>query len=129
LPLASPTRDFLLLRTWSVLAADLSPDGTQALSAGEDGVGILWNVATGEELGRFTSHPRDAIFPGVTFSPNGNTAFSVGGSMLRGDGRAIQWRIAEPDVTELIDWIYANRYVRDLTCAERVRFAVGQPCE
>jgi len=104
---------------WSL---DVSPDGRYLISSSEDGVIILWDFETGEEVRRFKGHT--ALVPGVVFGPNGQTAFSV--SL---DGALIEWQIADLPLDELLDWIGANRYVRDLTCEERVQYRVEPYCK
>jgi WD40 repeat protein/DNA-binding SARP family transcriptional activator len=104
-----------------VWGLDVSPDGRYIISSSEDGTVILWNLQTGEELRRFSGHT--AWVPDVVFSPDGQTAFSV--SL---DGTFIQWQIADQPLDELIGWVHANRYVRDLNCDERVQYRVEPPC-
>jgi WD40 repeat protein len=104
---------------WSV---DVSPDGRYALSGSMDGAIILWDFETAEELRRFSGHTE--IVPGLVFSPDGQTAFSVST-----DGALIEWRISDLPLDELIDWTYANRYVRDLTCEERAQYRVEPLCD
>jgi len=104
---------------WSL---DVSPDGRYVISGSEDGTVILWNFETGEELRRFSGHT--ALVPDVVFSPDSQTAFSV--SL---DGTLIQWQIADQPLDELIEWIHANRYVRELTCDERAQYRVEPLCE
>ena len=104
-----------------VWGLDISPDGRYVISGAEDGAVILWNFATGQELRRFTGHM--AWVPDVIFNPDGQTAFSV--SL---DGALIQWQIADQPLDELIGWIRANRYVRELTCDERAQYRVEPLC-
>lgn len=104
---------------WSL---DVSPDGRYLLSGSEDGTVILWDFETGEELRRFKGHT--ALVPGLVFSPDGQTAFSV--SL---DGALIEWQIADLPLDELLAWIHANRYVRDLSCEERAQYRVEPYCE
>jgi WD40 repeat protein/DNA-binding SARP family transcriptional activator len=104
---------------WSL---DVSPDGRYLISSSEDGVVILWDFETGEEVRRFKGHT--ALVPGVVFSPNGQTAFSV--SL---DGALIEWQIADLPLNEMLVWIHANRYVRELTCEERVQYRVEPLCK
>ncbi|MDY6878333.1 MAG: BTAD domain-containing putative transcriptional regulator [Chloroflexota bacterium] len=104
-----------------VWGLDISPDGHYVLSSSEDGVVILWDFETGEELRRFRAHTGWAV--DVAFSPDSQMAFSVGF-----DGALIQWQVADPSLDELRDWIQANRYVRELTCDERVQYRVEPLC-
>ena len=104
---------------WSL---DVSPDGRHILSGGKDQTVILWDFETGEELRRFSGHTELVL--GLVFSPDGQTVFSV--SL---DGALIEWQIAALSLGELIEWTHANRYVRDLTCDERVQYRVEPPCD
>jgi WD40 repeat protein len=104
---------------WSV---EVSPDGQYALSGSMDGAIILWDFETAGELRRFSGHTQ--VVTDVAFSPDGETAFSV--SL---DGALIEWQIADLPLEELIDWTYANRYVRDLTCEERAQYRVEPLCD
>jgi WD40 repeat protein len=64
----------------------LSPDGRRAISGG-DGVVVLWDVETGEELKRLTGHAGQVWC--VAFSPDGQRALS--GSQ---DGTVRLWNVA-----------------------------------
>jgi WD40 repeat protein len=104
---------------WSV---DVSPDGRYILSGSMDGEIILWDFETAAELRRFRGHTE--LVTELVFSPDGQTAFSV--SL---DGALIEWRISALPLNEMIDWTYANRYVRELTCEEREKYRVEPLCE
>jgi WD40 repeat protein len=106
----------------NVWGLDISPDGGYAISSSEDSTVILWDFETGELLHRFTGHT--GWVSDVTFSPDGQTAFSSGF-----DGALIEWQVGDPPLEELITWVQANRYVRDLTCDERARYRVEPLCE
>jgi len=103
---------------WSL---DVSPDGRYVLSGEDDGTIILWDFEMGEELRRFSGHT--ALVPGVVFGPDGQTAFSVSV-----DGALIEWQVADQPLDELIEWIRANRYVRELACDERTQYRVEPLC-
>jgi WD40 repeat protein/DNA-binding SARP family transcriptional activator len=104
-----------------VLSVDVSPDGRYVLSGSMDGDVILWDFETAEELRRFRGHT-EGVFD-LVFSPDGQVAYSVAL-----DGALIEWQIADPSLDELRDWIHANRYVRELTCAERAEYRVEPLC-
>ena len=114
-------RRYLGHDSW-VWSLDVSTDGRYLLSGSEDGAIILWDFETGEELRRFKGHT--ALVLGLVFSPDGQTAFSI--SL---DGALIEWQISDLPLDELIDWTYANRYIRELTCEEREKYRVEPLCE
>jgi WD40 repeat protein len=99
-----------------------NPDGDIVLSSGWDGTLALWDLQTGRELHRFRGHDTDFIFD-VAISPDGQTALSCGT-----DQTIIQWQLDIPSLEELIDWITANRYVRDLSCYERDLYQIEPLC-
>jgi len=41
----------------------------------------------------------------------------------------IQWQLATPTGDQLLKWITDNRYVRDLTCAERENYRIEPLCD
>jgi WD40 repeat protein/DNA-binding SARP family transcriptional activator len=69
----------------------LSPSGLIAISGGDDGKVILWDVRTGEEIWRFEGH--SGAVRAVDISPDGLTAISGGlsGKSLREPGMLIHW--------------------------------------
>lgn len=111
----------LLGHTGIIQGVDFSPDGKMALSASWDKTVRLWNLETGEEMMRFEGHTDRAR--SVIFSADGQTAFSAGW-----DGTIRQWMMPLSGQA-LIDWVLENRYVRELTCAEREQYRVEPLCE
>lgn len=112
------SRHTLRGHTDTVVDGAFSPDGKTLLSASYDHTLILWDVATGERL-RIFSDP--SIIMSVAFSPDGKTALS--GTQ---DGRLTVWRIDPLD--QLIEWTFANRYVREFTCNERNEYNLEPRC-
>jgi WD40 repeat protein/energy-coupling factor transporter ATP-binding protein EcfA2 len=106
--------------TSAVTSVALSPDGRTVLSGSDDFSIRLWDIETGTEIGRLTGHGQQVR--GVTFRPDGRTAVS-----RSWDNTIRLWQIRPPD--ELIEWTYANRYVRELTCAERRQYGVEPFCD
>lgn len=70
---------------------------------------ILWDFATGGILRHFRAYTN---WGNVIFGPDEQTVCSVTGSAADG---IIERRIADMSLSELTEWTYANRYVRDLT--------------
>jgi hypothetical protein len=54
-----------------------STDGRHALSGGMDGTSLLWEVATGREVRRFSGSGPDKPVGSVAFSPDGRQALTV----------------------------------------------------
>jgi len=100
----------------------ISPDWKYILAGSDNNEIILWDFNTGQELYDLYVHPQTVY--SVGFSPDSKTAFSVSS-----DGLLVQWNISEKSLQEWIDWIYANRYVRPLTCAEKIQFRIESTCQ
>lgn len=100
----------------------ISPDWRYILAGSDNNEVILWDLNTGQELYKLTVHPQTVY--SVAFSPDSETAFSVSN-----DGLLVQWNISEKSIQEWIDWIHTNRYVRSLTCAEKVQFRIESACQ
>jgi WD40 repeat protein len=96
------------------IVAAISPDGRYVLSGDLNGEVILWDFSTGEQLGR--ENLQNMVFS-VAFSPDSKTAYAASV-----DGKLIQWSIVEQSLPELLEWIKENRYVRDLTNAEKLQY-------
>lgn len=81
---------------------------------------LLWDVATGEPYRRYTSAPNPV--DALDLSADGRTLLA--GSY---NGSAWLWRI--DNLTELIDWTHANRYVPELTCEQRELYRIEPLCK
>jgi WD40 repeat protein len=104
---------------WSL---DISPDGKKILAGTSAGEVILWDFETAEVLFSIQAHQQNVL--DVAFSPDGKHGYSVSG-----DNVMVELKIADPSLTELLDWINANRYVRRLTCEERQQYRVEPLCQ
>jgi hypothetical protein len=103
-----------------VTSVAFSPDGKTALSGSYDTTLIWWDVSSAQPLRTFTGHSN--IVTSVALSPDGKTALS--GSA---DQTLMLWRIDSLD--GLIQWIYANRVVPELTCSQRHIYNVQPLCD
>jgi WD40 repeat protein len=99
----------------------INSDGKYVLAGSMDGEVILWDYSNGAELRRINA--LQGVYS-VVFSPDGRDAYAAAV-----DGRLIQWHIAEKSLSELLDWIHANRYIRELTCEERKQYQVEPLCK
>jgi WD40 repeat protein/DNA-binding SARP family transcriptional activator len=116
----SPIRSFLG-HSGGIKRVALSPDRRLALTASRDKTMILWDVQSGEPLRRYAGHS-DQLRT-VAWHPGGKEALTGGN-----DNQAIRWRI-DADLPAFLAWVEQNRYVRELTCAERQAYHVEPPCE
>jgi WD40 repeat protein/serine/threonine protein kinase len=105
----------------AVFGAAFSPDGKMALTGSADLTIRLWDVATGSEIREFDGHTNWVL--SVVFSPDGH--FILSGAE---DNTARTWHMART-LDELIAWARDNRYVPELSCAEREQYRVEPLCE
>lgn len=103
--------------TGNTFGIAFSDDATIMLTTSSDTTVRMWEMATGEELNRFDNHT-DWVQE-VLFSPDQTFAISAGQ-----DNTLRQWLIART-TNELVTWAQANRYIRDLTCAERETYRLS----
>lgn len=98
----------------------VSPNGRHVVSVGADRLVILWDLQTGEKLRSFKGHRQRGVV--VAFSPDGQY-------VVRGEegGDAILWHIVDTP-EEIINWGRNNRFIRELTCAEREFYDVQPSC-
>ncbi len=100
--------------TDNTFGIDISSDSATLLTTSSDTSVRMWDIATGEEINRFEQHG-DWVQE-VFFSPDESFAISAGQDfVLR------RWRIKRT-ADDIIDWARDNRYIRQLTCAERESF-------
>lgn len=103
---------------WSL---DMSSDNRLMASGSSDGSVILWDYATGEVLRRFAGHT-GWVFD-VAFSPDGRRLYSASA-----DGTVRAWQVSAWEVADLLDWVQANRHVREFTCEERAQYRIEPLC-
>jgi WD40 repeat protein len=100
---------------------DLSADGKLLLTSVSGGTLHLWDVESGDELLRFNSNCYNLY---IDMNPDGQYAVTCGPNNV-----AILWDLRLPiEVNEVVEWIAANRYVRELTCEERAKYGVAPLC-
>jgi WD40 repeat protein len=105
---------------WSV---DISSDGKYILSSSDSGEVFLWDFSTSDLLYRLPAHIQPVI--SAQFSPDGKFAYSIST-----DGVLTKWKIpVQQTLPELLNWINANRYLRPLSCEERLRYRVDPLCQ
>ncbi len=102
------------------LIMTVSPNGKYILSGTVNGDLILWEYTSGEELYRINTH---WSISSVLFSPDSKVAYAAAQ-----EGKLITLNINEKSLPELLDWIKANRYVRELTCAEELKYYIVSSC-
>jgi WD40 repeat protein len=101
---------------------ELSPDEKYLLSSEMLGELHLWDVETSDEIWRINS--KAVLIVNIKLSPDGKTAVSAGP-----DNTAILWNLDLPiELTNVLDWIANNRYVRELTCEERAKYSIEPLC-
>lgn len=106
----------------AVNSVDFSPDNRSILSGSLDGTISLWDIATGFELRRYQVFGAGVL--SLDFSPDGATVVSG----LTGTDYAFRlWRVL-PTVKQVLDWVFTNRLVPELSCALRVQFRVTPAC-
>jgi WD40 repeat protein len=109
-------RDYEPESTNEVTSVAFSPDGRYALSLWRDGLLMVWNMQTQEPI-----RSENGI-DSATFGPSGHRIL-----MSEASGSLVLWRIDTLD--ELIQWAYAHRAVRELSCVEQLQYRVEPFCE
>jgi WD40 repeat protein len=112
----------LIGHTAAVNVARYSPDGLAALSGGDDLGLILWDLTSGQAIREYSGHT--APVRQIIFNPQVNAAHSI--SSVLADG-IITWRV--DSIGDTVNWVYANRYIREIDCLERLQYGVKPECE
>jgi len=96
-----------------------TPDGRYLLTAGAEGKLILWEINSGELISEYDDH--QSALTAAQYLSDGERVLSADS-----DGYMVLWQINTPE--NLLVWIAENRYVRPLTCAEKLQFRVEPQC-
>ncbi|GAH38693.1 unnamed protein product, partial [marine sediment metagenome] len=100
----------------------LSDDDQVLLSSGINGNLYLWEVETGEVIREFNAN---FLIIDIGMDAAGSIGISPGPNFS-----AILWKLDLPsEVGELREWIADNRYVRELSCEERLTYSIEPLCE
>jgi WD40 repeat protein len=102
--------------TMSPYTVALSSDGKYVLSGTMNGEVVLWDFSNGHEVNRINTHL--SVYS-VGFSPDGKIAFAG-----TDQGILVEWHFSDKPLSELLEWIKANRYVRELTEAEKIQYRI-----
>ena len=113
----------------------LSANGLVAISAGDDGIIILWDINTGEEIRRFEGH--SGSVRSLAFHPDGLTAISGGysGESKHEAGELIQWdlktgqeiRRFEGHVEAVVDISISSRGKKMIASSGEVNYGSSTP--
>jgi WD40 repeat protein len=99
----------------------VSRDGRLAVTSGMDGSVMFWDLEAGELIRRSDGH--GVIFD-LALGPDDQT-IAFGSS----DTTIAQWRLEDPSLNELKAWVAANRYLPELSCAEREMYQIEPLCD
>ncbi|MBC8170234.1 MAG: TIR domain-containing protein [Anaerolineae bacterium] len=102
-----------------ISGVSFSHDSAYIISGSYDNRVIVWDVATGQLLRTFIGHTTPVT--DVTISPDGKIV--VSGSLT---GSLRLWHVHSPE--ELVEWTVNNRFVRPLTCDERIAYDATPLC-
>jgi len=100
--------------TWGLA---VTADGELLVTTSSDQTVRTWDIETGEELHRYSEHTNWVLE--VVLSPDESTLLSAAE-----DNTARLWRL-DRDLDQLLSFIEDDRFVRDLTCAEREVYRVA----
>jgi len=98
----------------------IDADRNILFSTVDTGLVRLWDIATGIELRQLRASSRVWA---ITLLPDDTVLLST--SMLN----LQRWEIPPIELADLIAWVREHRYVRDLTCQERIQYRAEPYCE
>lgn len=106
----------------------LTPDGRFVVAGSNDGQITVFDMELQDRVRRWTGHKVAGILLAMT--PDGKYVFSVAAQ----DGRSrllpddvLLWRL-DGSLTDLLEWTYGNRYVKEVSCGERAQYRVQPLC-
>lgn len=105
--------------TGNTFGIDITEDSATLLTTSSDTTVRMWDIASGEEINRFEQHT-DWIQE-IVLGPDESFGVSAGQ-----DYALRRWRIRRT-ADDLIGWAGENRYIRELSCAERQSYRLA--CE
>ncbi|MBE0688981.1 MAG: hypothetical protein IH587_02520 [Anaerolineae bacterium] len=100
-------------------ALSFSADSRLLISVSYDDTARVWDLSNWEELLRLEGHTDDVM--SGAFVPDGSGMLTASR-----DGSVGIWRISF-DSAAIRSWIASERYLRELTCAERAQYGM-EPC-
>jgi WD40 repeat protein len=107
---------------FQVITLDFSYNDLLLASNYADALAVILDVATGQEISQY----RPLSYTNVTaieFAPDGHLL--IGGSEA---GEVYAW-LVPPLGAELVEWVENNRYLREITCEERITYLVDPFCD
>jgi len=106
----------------SITTVAFSHDGRLALSGADDAL-HLWDVQTGEELAQLHGHTGELLQ--ARFLRNDRMLISQ--DWLT-DYTLRVWKLPPEALSELVNWVRENRYLRGFTCKERENYRIEPLC-
>jgi WD40 repeat protein len=100
-----------------VRALAFNREGTQLISGADDETLIVWDVASGRNMRRFTD---TNLIQRLFYAPDGNSIYTISLD------RVAQWRL--DTLPQLLQWTYQNRYIPTMRCEDRALFGVEPLC-
>ncbi len=101
-----------------------SPDGRKAISAGQDGRTIVWNLQTGEQILSYELGSKNPVSV-AALSPDGSTAYSL---VFPPDGSSTILHQWPTNLADILAWVQANRYVRPFKDTECLQYRIDPSC-